>query len=239
MATTEDRERTRNQLQRLAELAKQVSPDSSGYVDLSTFSSTDPQWVENALSRARASEPPKIDRLDAESMRPVALESLLDPQEIVGPKTARMQKAFIIASSVCIAGLAVAAIALALRSPDAPRARPALAAAPVAAVVEAPKPAQAAITDTPAAAAAADGVAAAAAQAASPDTTAPVAPQGTPGASKRTKRKLAAPPQSVRVHSRAPSTNSSPLPAGRKANAAASDSLMGAIQQSIAAPNKK
>jgi hypothetical protein len=246
MTTTEDRERTRNQLQGLAELARQVSPDSSGYVDLSAFSS-DPlaagAWVDSALSRSRGSEPPKIDRLDAESMRPVALESLLDPVEVGGAKTARMQKAFIIMSSVCIAGLAVAAIALALRSPAAPvRAPRPVAAAAVAAPPAATMPAAPLQAADPAPVAVPVVVAA--------DTTAmtPQAPQGTPGSSKHPKKKLVAPASGSRVHnhdssSSATASLASPSPAssksGKKASSAGSDSLMGAIQQSIAAPASK
>jgi hypothetical protein len=250
MTTTEDRERTRNQLQGLAQLAKQVSPDSSGYVDLSAFSSSDAPtyaWVDQALSHSRGSEPPKIDRLDSDSMRPVALESLLDPQEVGGAKTARLQKAFIIASSVCIAGLAVAAIALAIRSPDAPaRASSAVAASVVAVAAAAPAPVPAA--DPPAVTP--PGQAAAPVPVADSTTLAPQAPQGTPGSSKHTttKKKLVAPAAGSRVHTRGSASASSSssnawLGAGgtggaKKSGAAGGDSLMGAIQQSFAAPKK-
>ncbi len=242
MTTTEDRERTRNQLQGLAELARPLSADSSGYVDLSAFSSSDPRWVESALARSRGSEPPKIDRLEAESMHPVALESLVDPAERGdGRRSLRMQKAFIIGSSVCIAGLSVAALVLAIRPAHAPR--PVQTAAQT--VVAASPPPQTAPADAP--------PAQAAAPVAAPDPAAPVAVQPqTPGstvasadAPKAAKRKLAAPPSQARSRPRASSSDNSFLNApspGRstkKSGGAGGDALMGAIQQSMAAPPKK
>src|SRR5271154_5696474 len=86
-----NRQRTRQDLQDLAKLAKPTgtplaTADSSGYVDLSAFSATDSGWVDRELERARAGLPtaPRsgksaaINALSPESMAPVSLAALLD-----------------------------------------------------------------------------------------------------------------------------------------------------------------
>ena len=57
MTTPEERERTQRELRELAELARAPAPpDSSGYVDLSAFSASDPNWVEKRRPVARAGQ---------------------------------------------------------------------------------------------------------------------------------------------------------------------------------------
>jgi hypothetical protein len=53
MTTSNDRERMRQELRELVRIAKPVSADSSGYVDLSAYTATDPHWVERALASSR------------------------------------------------------------------------------------------------------------------------------------------------------------------------------------------
>ena len=241
MTTPDERETTRRQLQGLAELARPDSADSSGYVDLSAYSAQDPNWVENALQQSRAvaevnqrasERISKIDRLAADSMRPVAMESLVDPREVAAAKAQRWQKPFIVASSVCIAALSIAAIVLvALPAASPTPARTSAAAPPPAALAVAPPAPVAAPADpTPAAAP----VQAAAPPPAAAD--APVAPAATVAATvavapkakhPAAKHKLAPPATGVRTHA------ASPASAKSVSKSSGGDSLLGAMQQSL------
>jgi hypothetical protein len=110
------RDQMRNDLRELAKLAKPdaappshgfQSADSSGFVDLSAFSVSDPAWVDRELARARAGAPPAlpgragsataggraIDRLSPESMAPVSLESFLVADETSSSRRSRGRKA--------------------------------------------------------------------------------------------------------------------------------------------------
>jgi hypothetical protein len=54
MSTSEEREQARRRLKDLVETAVPTPVDSSGYVDLSAFSASDPNWVEHALQRSKS-----------------------------------------------------------------------------------------------------------------------------------------------------------------------------------------
>jgi hypothetical protein len=100
----------RNDLRELARLAAPApaaaphgfdDADSSGYVDLSAYSTRDPRWVERELARAKAGSPPPlpprsraIDVLTPASMAPVALESfvLKDDEDDDSPRPSRARR---------------------------------------------------------------------------------------------------------------------------------------------------
>ena len=148
---TQDRQRTRQDLQELARLAKAKpagsfkTADSSGYVDLSAFSATDDSWVERELARARAGLPAPsrgksdaINALSPESMAPVALSALLEAQpEPAAPRGRRAM--YVIAGLASIAAVAALAVGVARQAP--PPAKTAAAVADVPAAAPAPPPA--------------------------------------------------------------------------------------------------
>ena len=139
MTTPEERERTQRELRELAELARAPAPpDSSGYVDLSAFSASDPNWVENALARSRGqgSSP------DA----PLASSAMIN-RETMGPVAMPSSSAFrlrrpvtrdhVILAALSAVGIACVAI-LAVGVPQRPPSRPQ---ASGASAVQAPSPA--------------------------------------------------------------------------------------------------
>src|SRR5580704_7945390 len=111
-----DRKRMRDDLHELARLASPEaalsssavqefeSADSSGYVDLSlsSFSYTDDGWVDRALVRANGGAV-----LTPGSMRPVALEALLEPEAAKSPASRRRAWLY---SAMGVAGAAVVAV---------------------------------------------------------------------------------------------------------------------------------
>jgi hypothetical protein len=95
-----------NDLRALAKLAKPGSDspvhgfdtaDSSGYVDLSAYSTSDAGWVDRELARARKGAPPPptprggrtIDVLTPESMAPVSLEAFGEPEDTMSVRPSR------------------------------------------------------------------------------------------------------------------------------------------------------
>jgi hypothetical protein len=135
MTTPEERERTRRELHELAELAKPASADSSGYVDLSAFSSSDPNWVEHALAKSRGEEPHRAAPIESKSIMPVSLSSLL-AADAPPPRTNR-RRTLAIAGMASVLALGVGAVVLARRPPPASDASPVVAVAPP---VVAPQP---------------------------------------------------------------------------------------------------
>src|ERR1019366_9281035 len=105
-----DRQRMSNDLRALAKLAKPGSDsplhgfdtaDSSGYVDLSAFSTSDAGWVDRELARARKGAPPPlpspgarvIDVLTPQSMAPVSLEAFGEPEDTMSVRSSRSRRA--------------------------------------------------------------------------------------------------------------------------------------------------
>ena len=139
---SQDRQRTRQDLQELARLAKSTpassfkTADSSGYVDLSMFSATDESWVERELERARTGMPAPsrgrsgaINALSPESMAPVALSALLEnPPEAPAPRGRRAL--YLVAGLASIAAVAVLAVSVARNAPPPAKAAAATVAAP-------------------------------------------------------------------------------------------------------------
>ncbi len=117
-----DRTRMRHDLRELAKLANPTEPgaapshghgfetaDSSGYVDLSAFSSTDDKWIERELARASGRAQGGA-VLTPGSMAPVAMTALLDaePEAPVGSgKRGRVYWALAIGGVAAVAALAV------------------------------------------------------------------------------------------------------------------------------------
>lgn len=87
------------------------SADSSGYVDLSAYSASDPQWVEREIARA-CGRPRAIDALAPASMAPVSLEALVASDDGDTVTSARRRRR-LIAVSVLGVGLCAAIVALA------------------------------------------------------------------------------------------------------------------------------
>jgi hypothetical protein len=139
-----DRQRMRNDLRELAKLAAPVAAaphhgfedaDSSGYVDLSAFSAKDPRWVDRELARARTGGPPPLPppppRAAAigvhtpASMAPVALESLLTPDETASVRPSRTKRVFYGLAALASVGLVgFLAVALARHPPPPVAAEP-------------------------------------------------------------------------------------------------------------------
>ena len=121
MSTPEDRERTRRELQELANLAKPSAADSSGYVDLSAYSSRDASWVETALAKSRGGEAAPAtsgQQLEAGSMGPVEMSALLGDGG--ARAAARKRRALAIVGAVTFACLALLTIAVARHGGSAP-----------------------------------------------------------------------------------------------------------------------
>jgi hypothetical protein len=85
MSTSEEREKARRRLRELAEIATPAPADSSGYVDLSAYSASDPNWVESALLRSKSgdtgppsSPTPLRDLRTPGSMAPVAIGRIIE-----------------------------------------------------------------------------------------------------------------------------------------------------------------
>jgi hypothetical protein len=147
----------RNDLRELAKLAAPVAAaphhgfddaDSSGYVDLSAFSAKDPRWVDRELARARVGGPPPLPPprsaavgvVTPPSMAPVALESLLEPDETASVRPSRTKRVFYgVAALASVGVVGFLAVALARHPP------------PPAAAVQAPPPVALEPPPTPAA----------------------------------------------------------------------------------------
>lgn len=174
---SQDRERTRQDLQELARQAKArptssfKTADSSGYVNLSAFSATDESWIERELERARAGLPAPtrgksgaINALSPESMAPVALSALLEaPPEAAAPRG--RTAIYFIAGLASVAAVAALAVTVARHAPPpaktaaatvtAPDPQPAATASPDPTTVAAATPAPDTTTTPPTPAAAA------------------------------------------------------------------------------------
>jgi hypothetical protein len=249
-----DRQRMRDDLRELAKLASPGATthgfdtaDSSGYVDLSAYSTRDPGWVERELARAKKGAPPPlprpgsrgIDALTPASMAPVALEAFVLPDDTAQLRPSRGKKALYGVLGLASAGIvAFLAVTLAKHPP------PSDTKTQVAAAVLAPP--------------VADPVPATTTAAASPPTVAPTtsatAPAVTPAAvttaaatsvatAAPTSKKKTAP--AARIHAAAATGSTSPAPA--RATAASrpavipqskpssgGDSLMDLIKKSVA-----
>ncbi|HEY3819288.1 MAG TPA: hypothetical protein VGL81_19095 [Polyangiaceae bacterium] len=152
-----DRQRMRNDLRELARTAKPGSDspihgfdtaDSSGYVDLSAYSTSDPGWVDRELARARNGaqparppQPPRgatvrsIDVLMPASMAPVSLEVSGEPEDTMNVRPSRARGAlYTTLGLAAVAGVGLLAFTLAKHPP------PAQAPATVAAAAVAPPP---------------------------------------------------------------------------------------------------
>jgi hypothetical protein len=233
---SQDRQRTRQDLQELARLAKSTpassfkTADSSGYVDLSAFSATDESWVERELERARTGMPAPsrgrsgaINALSPESMAPVALSALLEsPPEPAAPRGRRAL--YVLAGLASIAAVAALAVSVARNAPPPVKTAAATVAAP------APPPATTATPDpTPVAAATP-----------APDTTTATTP--TPAATTTTprttskaqpaKRKIAVAPSHAVAAASQPAARPVVIP---QAKSSSGDSLMDMMKASVKA----
>jgi hypothetical protein len=247
-----DRQRMRNDLRELARLAKPGSDspvhgfdtaDSSGYVDLSAFSTSDAGWVDRELARARKGlplpPPPAgaraIDVLTPQSMAPVSLEAFGEPEDTMSVRPSRGRRVLYAVMGLAAVG-AVGFLAFTLAKHP-PPASPVQTAA--AAVVATPAPSDP--TPPPAVTSAAGASAPATAQASAP-TTAPATPVATISTTtSKAKRKSFA----VASHAH---PAAAPAPATAPARAAAlpavvipksnpspgGDSLMDLIKKSVA-----
>jgi hypothetical protein len=139
----------RNDLHELARLAKPGSDspvqgfdtaDSSGFVDLSAYSTNDPGWVDRELARARKGEPPPpppraggkaIDALLPASMAPVSLEVPGDPDDTMNVRPSRARGAiYTVMGVAAVAAVGFLAFTLAKHPPPPPASTTAAAAAP-------------------------------------------------------------------------------------------------------------
>lgn len=137
-----------NDLRELARLAKPGSDspvqgfdtaDSSGYVDLSRYSTNDPGWVNRELARARNGAPPPpprsaggkaIDALLPASMAPVSLEVPGDPDDTMNVRPSRARGAiYTVMGLAAVAAVGFLAFTLA-KHPPPPATTTAAAAAP-------------------------------------------------------------------------------------------------------------
>lgn len=174
-----DRQRMSNDLRELARLAKPGSDspvhgfdsaDSSGYVDLSAYSTSDAGWVDRELARARKGAPPPpvggrtskgraIDVLTPASMSPVSLELSGEPEDTMSLRPSRARGVLYTTMGLAaVAAVGVLAFTLAKHPP--PASTPATTAAaalapPPPADVPMPPPAVTAAATTTAAAVAA------------------------------------------------------------------------------------
>jgi hypothetical protein len=231
MTTSDERERTRRELQQLTRMAEPVSADSSGYVDLSAYSASDPNWVEHALSRSRdqgLSTSAAVPE-DRATLRPITLSPLGELHtdvKLVDP-SARQRRATLVVGSAVVGPLAIMALTLALRGV------PAIQAPPLARVVAA---APLVVTSMTAPPILAPNVVAAATAAGSPSTigTAESAhhDKGSPHASVKRAPSMPTP----RPSPRARATTSTQVSVSQPA--AGHDSLMSAMQQTLSTPAK-
>jgi hypothetical protein len=222
----DDRERTRQELRELVEIARTPAPpDSSGYVDLSAFSAKDPNWVEHALARSRGEVvgPRKDMPSEGESVRPVSLSE--PPHDGVRlPRKRRLSTFAILVGAAYAVALTFLGVTIVRRfEPPKTHARAAAVQAPVAAPpvtapldIPPPPPATATAPDIPAAA---------------PLATTTVAPSLRPGSAAapiRKKALVAAPPAAAVTQPRPP-LRAPALPKPSRSG----DPLMSAIQQSL------
>jgi hypothetical protein len=130
-----------NDLRELAKLAKPGSDspvhgfdtaDSSGYVDLSAFSTSDAGWVDRELARARKGPPPPlpspgarvIDVLTPQSMAPVSLEAFGEPEDTMSVRPSRKRGAlFTVMGLAAIGAVGLLAFTLAKHPPPPPQAQ--------------------------------------------------------------------------------------------------------------------
>jgi len=231
MATrTSDRAHMRDDLRALARQAaapKDVpssahafdSADSSGYVDLSAFSSTDDGWVERELARAKGRVV-----LTPGSLRPISMEALLVP-EAEEPKPSRTRPwVYSGLGLACACVVAFLAVTMSTHRPVAP----AKAVAEAPAVVSPPPAATA-----PAAPAAPDATVTAAASATPVASVVIAAPDPTPTSKKHAGARRAMPasaPAHVAV-ARAAAPRPVVIPAAK--GGGGGDSLMDAIRASV------
>jgi hypothetical protein len=147
-----DRQRMSNDLRELAKLAKPGSDspvhgfdtaDSSGYVDLSAYSTSDAGWVDRELARARKGAPPpppprtrSIDVLTPQSMAPVSLEAFGEPEDTMSVRPSRARRTLYTAMGLAAVG-AVGLLAFTLAKHPPPAAQQETTAA---AAVAAPPP---------------------------------------------------------------------------------------------------
>ena len=248
-----DRQRMRNDLRELAKLATPGATthgfdtaDSSGYVDLSAYSTQDPDWVERELARAKKGAPPPlprpgsrgIDALTPASMAPVALEAFVLPDDTAQLRPSRGKRAFYgvlgLASTAIVAFLAVTLA----KHPPPSDTKTQVAAAVVAPPVADPVPAAA--TAAPASPQTVAPTASTTTAAAPP--AAMTAPATTTVASARTPKKKA---PAARIHAAAATPSTSPAPARATAAtrpavipqskpSSGGDSLMDLIKKSVA-----
>jgi hypothetical protein len=227
-----------NDLRELARLAKPGSDspvhgfdsaDSSGYVDLSAYSTSDAGWVDRELARARKGAPPPpppvggktskgraIDVLTPASMAPVSLELSGEPEDTMSLRPSRARGVLYTTMGLAaVAAVGLLAFTLAKHPP------PASTPATTAAAAVAPPPPADVPTPPPAVTAAATAAAVAA-----PPTTpaAPVAIASTITTSKAKKKTVA--------HVRAAAPTVVVLP--KSTPSAGGDSLLDLIKKSVA-----
>jgi len=239
-----DRQRMSNDLRELARLAKPGSDspihgfdtaDSSGYVDLSAFSTSDAGWVDRELARARKGAPaplPRpgvrtIDVLTPQSMAPVSLEAFGEPEDTMSSaRPSRGRKALTAVLSLAAVG-AVGFLAWTLaKHPPAP---PTAAATTVAAAV-APPPPVAVPTPPPAVTGEATTTTPAPLAASTTSTTTPASPN-------KAKTRTAVSRAHAATPAAAPARAAAALPAvviPKAKPASGNDSLMDLIKKSVA-----
>jgi len=244
-----DRQRMSNDLRELARLAKPGSDspihgfdtaDSSGYVDLSAYSTSDAGWVDRELARARKGAPPPppprggraIDVLTPQSMAPVSLEAFGEPEDTMSVRPSRARRAlYTVMGLAAVGAVGVLAFTLAKHPPPPPQAQEipvAAAAAPPPAAAPTPPQAvtSAATTTTPASTATTPAA-----------TTAVAAVSTTP--SKGKKKTFSAPHAHATAQTQAPAAapaRAAALPAVviPKSTPSGGDSLMDLIKKSVA-----
>jgi len=221
------------------------SADSSGYVDLSAYSTSDAGWVDRELARARKGAPPPpppvggktskgraIDVLTPASMAPVSLELSGEPEDTMSLRPSRARGVLYTTMGLAaVAAVGLLAFTLAKHPPPAstPATTAAAAVAPPPADVPTPPPAVTAAATTTAAAVA------------TPPTTAaaPVAVASTITTSKAKKKTVAV---SRAAHAVAQAPAAAPVRAAAPAAvvlpkstpSAGGDSLLDLIKKSVA-----
>lgn len=239
-----DRQRMRHDLRALAKLAKPAagSPmhgfdtaDSSGYVDLSAYSTRDPAWVDRELARARRGASPPlprtsraIDVLTPESLSPVALEAFAGPEDTMSTRPSRGRKGLTVMLSLAAVGaVGFLAFTVAKHPPRAAEVRTTIVAAAVTPPATPDPPPQPAMV-RPAATQAPAAVAPLSTTTTAP-TTAVIAASPATSPKKKTTR-------AVRVHAiaAAPAAAVPAVVVPTSTPAAGSDSLMDLIKKSVA-----
>jgi hypothetical protein len=248
-----DRQRMRNDFRELAKLAKPVSgspmhgfdtADSSGYVDLSAYSTRDPAWVDRELARARKGAPPPLPRaasqaievLTPQSLAPVSLEAFGEPEDTMSTRPSRGRRGLTaIMSLAAVAAVGFLAFTLANHPPPAADVHATIAAAAVAPPATpdpTPQPAETSPAATPATVAAPP---------LAPTTTAPTTAVAAASPATSTPKKTTT--RAVRAHgvaaapAVAPARAAAAVPAvviPKSKPAAGSDSLMDLIKKSVA-----